>query len=195
MSKSCQPPSDSNNKERHALCTAASLFTRHHYHLTACTLWKVTFWTSIYHTSLYDIYIYIFIYNVALKLSFSWGQVKLSKAVARLHTNTVMCTHLVEVKDLLWPLLPAQTSSLDSLKLSAHTNTDRTGPRCFWNRRLCLLRRKWLNSVPGMCAYFCKYLNKCEIMWTYLILKQWHVVYRSTCSTRINPFHAPKFTI
>lgn len=59
MSRSCLPPQTPNNKKRHALCTAASpapLFTRHRYHLTACTLPKVTFWTSIYHILLYDIY-------------------------------------------------------------------------------------------------------------------------------------------
>lgn len=38
ISGSCQPPSESNNKKRHALCTTASLFMRHHYLLTACTL-------------------------------------------------------------------------------------------------------------------------------------------------------------
>lgn len=60
MSRSCLPPQTPNNKKRHALCTAASpapLFTRHRYHLTACTLPKVTFWTSIYHILLYDVYI------------------------------------------------------------------------------------------------------------------------------------------
>lgn len=56
---------------------------------------------------------YIYKHNVALKLFFSWGQVKLSKAAVRLHTNTVSYVYTPS-----WGKRPAVASAAGSNQLS-----------------------------------------------------------------------------